>query len=85
MFLLVASVRQYPSPAGCSASGERFSTIACSSSAFTLGCSEGSFRNQASQTATHTMPTAPNQMKTWRQDMNWSIHNTSAGVRPPTR
>ena len=74
MFLLVASARQYPSPAGCAASDERSAIIVCSSSAFTPGCSEGSFRNQASQTATHTKPTAPNQTKIWRQDRNWSSH-----------
>ena len=85
MFLLATSSRQYPRPAGCPVSGERSSTIVCSSAAFTPRCSEGSFRNQVTQTATHRTPTAPNHTKTWRQDMNWSSHNTSAGVRPPTR
>ena len=43
MFLLAASARQYPRPAGWSASGERSATIVCNSAAFTPGCSAGSF------------------------------------------
>src|SRR4051794_8934027 len=79
------SLPQYSQPAVCPQSFGRPETISSSSAVLTDACSEGSLRNHVCQIATHTNPTVPKLTKIARHDIKVSIHNTSAGVRPPTR